>query len=135
MILGLELLQEERQLNGMTPIGVDNIAAIIATQSIKPKPGHHLWDLFHRRLQIVTNKHKDMDLLVKWTPGHIDIKGNEEADREAKDAVRYGSSTIQKLPAPLRKALPCSKSAAQQMFHQKIKKAAGKIWNKSPCYN
>ena len=135
MILGLELLQEERQLNGMTPIGVDNIAAIIATQSIKPKPGQHLWDLFHRRLRIVTNKHKDMDLLVKWTPGHIDIKGNEEADREAKDAVRYSSSTIQKLPAPLRKALPCSKSAAQQMFHQKIKKAAGKIWNKSPCYN
>ena len=52
-----------------------------------------------------------MDLLVRWTPGHIDIEGNEEADKEAKAAAQYGSSPNQNLPAPLWKTLPQSKSA------------------------
>ena len=57
-----------------------------------------------------------MDLLVKWTLGHMDIIGNEKADEEAKKAVREGSSPLPKLPAPLRKMLPWSKSAAKQEY-------------------
>jgi hypothetical protein len=29
-----------------------------------------------------------------WTPGHIDIEGNKEADKEAKMAAEHGSSTL-----------------------------------------
>ena len=124
MILGLELIREEHRVRGMVPVGVDNTSAIIAMHSIKPGPGHYLWDLFHRLLQMVTNKHKNMDLLVRWTPGHIDIEGNEEADKEAKVAAQYGSSPNQSLPAPLRKILPRSKSAVRQAYHKKLKHAA-----------
>ncbi|KAF8814018.1 hypothetical protein BYT27DRAFT_7250430 [Phlegmacium glaucopus] len=134
MILGLELIREEWIAMGLIPIGVNNTAAITATHTIKPGPGHYIWDLFHRRLSMVNNKHKDMDLLVRWTPGHIDIKGNEEADKEAKAAAQHGSSPKNKLPAPLRKPLPCSKSAVRQAYHTKLKCLSTEIWVKLPQY-
>jgi ribonuclease HI len=58
---------------------------------------------------MVSNRHQDMDLVIRWTPGHINIKGNEEADKEAKAAAKHGSSPNQKLPAQLRGTLPRSK--------------------------
>lgn len=65
-----------------------------------------MWDIFHKRLKMVQNKHKEMDLLVKWVPGHVDIVRNDRADVEAKKAAMEGSSPLCKLPAPLRKTLP-----------------------------
>ena len=65
-----------------------------------------MWDIFHKRLKMVQNKHKGMDLLVKWVPGHVDIVRNDRADVEAKKAAMEGSSPLCKLPAPLRKTLP-----------------------------
>jgi uncharacterized FlaG/YvyC family protein len=79
---------------------------------------------------MVANKHQDMDLLVRWTPGHIDIEGNEEADKEAK----HGSSPNQQLPSQLHKTLPHSKSAICQEYHTKLKQMAVKVWKKSPRY-
>ena len=58
------------------------------------------------------NKHKGVDILVKWTPGHVGIIGNEKADEEAKKAVRNRLSELDMLLAPLRKTLPRSKAAA-----------------------
>jgi len=121
-------------VNRTIPMGVDNTSAITATHSIKTGPGHHLWDLFHQWLQLVTNRHQDMKLLVWWTPGHIDIEGNEEANKEAKAAAKHGSSPNQKLPVQLQKMLPHSKSAVQQALHMKLKQAAAKAWQKSPRY-
>ena len=57
-------------------------------------------------MKMVQNKHKGMDLLVKWVPGHVDIIRNDRADVEAKKAAMEGSSPLCKLPAPLRKTLP-----------------------------
>ena len=106
MILGLELIREEVHVNGMVSMGTDNTAAITTMHAIKPGPSHHIWDLFHKRLAMVRNRHKGMDLLVKWVPGHMDIVGNDRADAEAKKAATDGSSPLHRLPAPLRKALP-----------------------------
>ena len=36
----------------------NNIAAIEAIHTIKPKPSHHIWDLFHRRVSQLHNIHK-----------------------------------------------------------------------------
>jgi len=102
-------------------MGINNTAAINVTHSIKLGLGHYLWDLFHQQLQMVTDKHQDMDLLIRWMPGHIDIEGNEEADKEAKVAAKHRSSPNQKLPSQLWKMLPHSKSAVQQAFHAKPK--------------
>ena len=97
------------------------MSAITAMHSIKLGPGHYLWDLFHWQLQIVTDRHQDMDLLIRWMPGHIDIEGNEEADKEAKVAAKHRSSPNQNLPSQLQKMLLHSKSAVQQAFHAKLK--------------
>ena len=81
---------------------------------------------------MVHNRHKGMDLLVKWVPRHMDIIGNDKADTEAKKAATLGSSPMRKLPAPLRKNLPRSKSAARQEYHRKLKLAAVEVWTSSP---
>jgi hypothetical protein len=42
MILGLELIREEGQVEGMVSMGIDNTAAIIATHGMKPGPSHYV---------------------------------------------------------------------------------------------
>lgn len=135
MILGLELLREEVHVEGLLPMGVDNTAAITATHAINPGPSHYIWDIFHRRITMVYNKHKEMTLLVKWVPGHVGIVGNERADEEAKKAATDGSSPLRKLPAPLRKTLPWSKSATRQEHRRKLKRAAVRVWIESPRHD
>ena len=121
MILGLELIREEWYMNGMISMGVNSTSAITAMHLIKPGVRYYLWDLFHQQLQMVTDRHQDMDLLVWWMPGHIDIEGNEEADKEAQAAAKHGSSPNQKLPSQLWKTLLHSKLAVWQAFHVKLK--------------
>ena len=48
MILGLELIREERQAEGMVSMGTNNTAAIRATHAIKLGPSHNIWDIFHK---------------------------------------------------------------------------------------
>jgi hypothetical protein len=86
-------------------------------------------------MKVVSRKHKGMDILVKWTPGHMEIAGNVKADEEAKKAATEGSSLIGKLPVSLRKALPWSRSAVHQEYHSKLKHTANVIWVTSPRYN
>ena len=84
LILGVELIREEEEAEGMVTMGIDNTVAITATHAIKPSPSHHIWDTFHWRVEMLYNKHKGVDLLVKWVPGHMEIVGNNKADKEAK---------------------------------------------------
>ena len=65
----------------------------------------------------------------------MDIAGNDRADAEARKAATVGSSSRHKLPAPLRKTLPWSKSATRQLYHCKLKLAAMEIWTSSPRFN
>ena len=132
MILGLELIREEEDARGMIPLGVDNQAAITATRSIKPAPSHYIWDAFHKHLRGANQAHPHMDLLIRWTPGHVDIEGNEMADSEAKSAITDGPSGT--LPKLLRGKLPRSKAAARQHWHAKLKALAAKRWRTSPRY-
>ncbi|KAF8152975.1 hypothetical protein B0H34DRAFT_662380 [Crassisporium funariophilum] len=127
MILGLELIRREQNVTGVS-MGVDNQAAITATQLMRPAPGHHIWDLFHKRLAMVMGRHREMEMTIRWTPGHVGIEGNEAADEEAKKAAQEGSSPMAELPAPLRKKLPYSRSAVKQEYMQKIKDKAQQVW-------
>jgi hypothetical protein len=135
LAIGLELIREERQVEGMVSMGSDNTAAIGTMQAIKPSPSHHIWDLCQKRLSMVRNRHDGMDLLVKWVPSHMDIIGNERADEEAWKVAMEGSSPSCKLPAPLQKTLPRSKSATRQQYHHEVKLAAVEVWSSSPRFN
>jgi hypothetical protein len=115
-------------------MGVDNQAAIIATGLRRPAPSHYIWDMFHKRLEMVQGRHRNMQLEVRWTPGHVGITGNEEADKEAKKAAEQGSSERMELPAPLRKTLPYSKSAVKMAYNKKLKRRARKSWENSTRY-
>jgi len=136
MILGLQLIREEQEeINGMVPMGVDNQAAIMATSNIQPGPSHHIWDTFHQQLNATLHAHSRLDLPVCWTLGHVNIVGNERADEEAKKAAENGSSPKNRLPRSLQKPLPKSKSAVWQTYHRKLKCTAIKQWQQSPCYH
>ena len=133
MLLGMELLREERdEVGGMVPLGVDSQAAIVAMSKIKLAPSHYIWDAFHRHLRAATTAHPDMDLLLRWTPGHMDIDDNEMADFHAKSAILEGPSGA--LPKFLQRRLPKSQSALKQARNARLQKAAAARWRKSPRY-
>jgi hypothetical protein len=129
-VLALECLRQEveEQVNGIVPLGLDNTSAIGATTCPKPGVGHYIWDIFHRRLTMTRKKHQDFSLRVDWTPGHVDIPGNEAADEAAKRAAQSGS--FGGTPKVL-KGLPYSKSVLVLAHKRTLKKAAEKNWKRS----
>jgi hypothetical protein len=129
-VLALECLRQEmdEQVEGNVPLGLDNTAAITATTSPKPGVGRYIWDIFHRRLTATRQKHPNMRLRVDWTPGHVDIPGNEAADVAAKRAAQSGS--FGGTPKVLKK-LPYSRSALALAHTRLLKSAAEKNWKRS----
>ncbi|KAG1765679.1 hypothetical protein EDD22DRAFT_738844, partial [Suillus occidentalis] len=92
MILAIQMLKEEGGSRGGTmALGVDNQVAILATTAFQSRPGHHLVDTFH----------DDLKLVIRWSPGHKGIPGNEAADEEAKKAASGDSSNTHELPKSL----------------------------------
>jgi len=139
MILAIELLREEGG-QGTMALGVDNQAAISATHKFISKSGHYLMDKFHNDLRKLIPAQDKRKLIVRWTPGHEGIPGNEAADEQAKMAAKGDSSTPNTLPKSLTTrhnaiaTLPVSKSALMQQFRKAIKHKAAKIMRDSPRY-
>lgn len=86
IILGIELLQTERKVHTVS-FGVDNQAAIMAIGLTCLVPSHYLWDILHECLQMFRNQHKNLDLNIRWTPGHMGLEGNKATDEEARAAA------------------------------------------------
>ena len=81
----MDLLRWERRLTNVL-ICVDSQAAILAATGNKPEPGHYILD---RQQEALTKKHDHMAMLMRWTPGHRDIAGNEGADEAARKATHH----------------------------------------------
>jgi hypothetical protein len=111
---------------------VDNQASILSTRSIKPTPGHYLLDALHNKVSHTKEKFRNIDITVRWIPSHLEVEGNEEADRQAKRAAKGNTdSPLHRLPNELRRGLPDSKSALQQAATKTLKNDATQILHKS----
>ncbi|KAJ7107074.1 hypothetical protein C8R44DRAFT_637739 [Mycena epipterygia] len=88
-VLAMKCLREESEevIPQILSLGLDNRVAITTTTSAKPGPGHYICNTFHRRLCKARETHNYFRLHVDWTPGHIDIPGNEAADEAAKQVA------------------------------------------------
>lgn len=139
MILAVDLLREEGG-RGTLALGVDNQAAIRATGAFCSKPGHYLMDIFHDDLRKIIPAHDQRKMIVRWTPGHYGIPGNEAAGEQAKLAAGGDSSEAHLLPKSLKKRngtiilLPSSKSALKQRFYAKLKLEPTSVMKHSPRY-
>ena len=70
--------------------------------------------------------------MLRWTPGHEGILGNERANEEAKRVAKGESSDKRLFPRGCREDLLQSQSAAQQTHAKKTKDKAKKWFEHSP---
>jgi len=111
VLLGLELMKQQRNIRNVN-MYIDSQAVIQAATSNKPAPGHYLLDEVHKQYCIVRKMHGNMDMIVRWSPGHSGIPGNEAADKAAREAAEGNTTTMRHLPRLLKNGLPHSRSAA-----------------------
>jgi ribonuclease HI len=134
VILGLGLLQQETYMDSAV-IAPDSQAAIKAIcQGENTKTAQFLTDAIEEELEITKQAHEDLDLLIRWVPGHRDIEGNEAVDTEAKKAATGISSPLSRLPGSLQDELPQNTSAARRIFREKLKKEHAETFRASPRF-
>jgi hypothetical protein len=71
-------------------------------------------------------------MTIRWISSHSEVKGNEEADKLAKEAARGRSNRREELPHIFRSAIPVSVSAAKQKFQANLNRRWVKSWADSP---
>ena len=129
IILGLHLITNLPDLHLPINFSIDNQAALMAIQNRHSQPGQHLIDEIHRLLETLRQEIADSqqnhlghftcdnpgtpesNITFTWVAGHKGSRGNEEADRIAKDAAEFKSDHRDWLPTYLHKTLPASISA------------------------
>ena len=132
LIMGLHLLATEKKGGKKCAIGLDNQAVINSLQTELTNPGHHLAAEALRLATNLNNKRgKKYSLTIRWTARHSGIKGNEKADKEAKNAVAGQSSDKKLLPKYLRKKLKRSVSALRQANNVERNETWRKEWHAS----
>ena len=98
LILVLHLIKMAKTRTSYA-LGADNQAALAAVSTPGNRSGHYLVDIFLTaafNLQNI-NGMANYSLRLGWTAGHVNIKGNELMDKEAKKAVQ-GTTSEKTMP-------------------------------------
>jgi hypothetical protein len=97
--------------------------------------GHYLANIFCMAALSIRKAqgNANYSLMLRWTAGHINIEGNEAADKEVKLAVDGTNSPPESLPRILKKPLKYNKSAAKQCHKTKLKNTWNNDWQQLLC--
>ena len=106
---------------------IDNQATIMALAGAKTTSRQHLIS----STSIAANE-LPCKLTVRWISSHSKVRGNEAADKLAKEAAQGRSSRRVDLPHLFRSPVPVSASATKQAFNAKLNKRWLKMWSHSP---
>jgi len=129
VLLGLELIRKERNVTKAT-IAIDSQATVRAISSNKPGPGNYMLDQIHKEVEKMLTDKPRLQIQAIWIPAHQGIRGNELADKHAKEAAK-GESTQPPIKA-LRGTLPKSKLAVKETMQKQWKKTIHDTFRESP---
>ncbi|KAF8801395.1 hypothetical protein BYT27DRAFT_7114914 [Phlegmacium glaucopus] len=73
--------------------------------------------------------------MIRWTPGHMGLAGNEGVDREAKKATEGEGRNRNSHFGILKGSLPTSKSTHKQWLREKSKEQWKKQFREGPRYH
>ena len=136
MVMGLYLIKTEKRNKAKCVINVDNQAALTAITTQMNRSGQHLAAEIQKLARQLTERtgNRRFKLTFRWSAGHVGIKGNEDADKEAKMAANGESSDKSVLPTCLRKKIGFSLSAIRQARNENLKIRWTTNWIKSPRF-
>ena len=127
-ILAIWVIRNTPETIGKTvSLYIDNQAIVMALSGSKTTSGQYLINAATTAANGLPCK-----LTIRWISSHSEVRGNEAADRLAKEAAQGRSSSQIDLPHLFRSPLPVSASAAKQAFNAKLNKMWMKIWSNSP---
>ena len=87
ILLTIDYVTEEINRTNFTDIHIfSDSQSAIGILKLGWQPTHHKQTVAEIRQKIERLEHNNITVNISWTPGHANIRGNEEADRLAKEA-------------------------------------------------
>ena len=133
LTLAAELICAEWNIESVM-LGADSQAEIRAMRGAMGASGRHLLDRFHEQVEVAKLQHTGMEVMLRWTPGHVGIVENERVDEEAKRATRGDSSPKNQLPKACRGQIPKSKSVEIKRHWEAARKKSATHLARLPRY-
>jgi ribonuclease HI len=135
-LLGLRLLLVSGvNLDGRKiSIGVDSQAVIKRHRNRGKASASYIIEEIYKIVNTLVSMYPRADFTVRWTPGHVGISGNEEADVEAKKAADSATNNTNSHFGIFKKELPISRTAHRGRLEEIAKAGWRRKFRESPRY-